>query len=170
MFWNSQNAYGVFTKTLHWLIAVSVVIMLVLGFWHHSISNAMPIHKVLGLFVLALMLVRIMLIHINPGPKLPKGVSFFEQLLSIITKYSLYFVLLILPITGWIFTSVEHKAPELFGVIIPMPWFHDAALKIPFKSMHKLFAWVLLVLIVIHLIGVFKHQIRDKIKIINRMM
>ena len=100
-FKNSKTHYGSFTIGLHWLFAFLIIVMIILGY-AMSGHFAIMIHKSIGLVLFVLAVIRIVWIHINPGPAYPDFISTLEKRAAITTKYFIYVCLIAMPITGWI--------------------------------------------------------------------
>ena len=72
---NSSSNYGLVSITMHWLVAVAVVVLFALGYWMVGLTyysswyrTAPDIHKSIGLLLLGLMVLRIIWRFLNRGP------------------------------------------------------------------------------------------------------
>ncbi len=174
---DNLTTYGFITKILHWVIAIVILVQMFLGIFNdylpESLAGLMMMwHKSLGLLLLALALVFIVWRLINPKPAYPNSMQTWEKLAAYIIRISLYFLLLAMPLTGWIMSTAAGYVPSFFG------WFTVAA---PFISknagltgtcanLHELFAWYIGILIAIHIAAALKHQFFNKDNILQRMM
>ena len=168
--------YSGISKTLHWLIALLAFAQLAMGkFFEVEADEADGFfgwHTALGLLVLALMLVRLgwRLTHTVPG--LPRNTPGWQQIVARAMHIAFYALLIALPLSGWMMTSVEGDADSFFG------WFGVPPLPVPggeasedlIEETHEVLGNVLLVLAGIHVLAGLKHHYIDRDDVLRRMM
>ena len=178
---NNEREYGSAFKLLHWFMAVALIVMLIAGFfmgdipktsyWHEYIKN---IHRLTGLLLLLLVLVRITLRLSSPLPHLPENMSSLEVLLSKITHIILYSLMLAIPLSGWFMTTAVGKVsklPVIAGITLPMPWVTtNVPLAKQAHSIHQLLSWGLVVLVILHIVAAVKHHFINQDNILKRML
>jgi len=157
--------YTFVTKLLHWLIALIVLTMLSIGFFMSSLPDAFKpqvyaLHKSFGLTVLALMLLRIVIITYYGRPRLPTRISRLEKISSRAIQYSFYVLLLVLPLSGWIMSTAGGRVPIYFGLLaLPFPGVsHNQALSSQADLIHCILAWVVLILVLLHIAIGLSHR------------
>ena len=185
---NTAQRWGSLSKSLHWLIAVLILALGIVGltmgefpktpkyFWIYTM------HKSIGITVLGLAIVRLLWRYTHKPPALPSNYKRWEQRASHWAHMALYGVMLLLPISGWLHDSAWKDAAthpmQLFG-LVPWPrigWImsiepatkemlHDA-----FGLLHMVAAYLLYVLWVAHVGGALKHQFIDKDPELQRML
>lgn len=170
---------------LHWLVAVGIlfnlVTMLVVDDKART-RDFINMHKSVGITVLLLVLMRLLWRAANKPPAPLASLHGWERTLSKAVHYSLYLLIVLMPLTGWLQDSAFKDAAKypltLFGVV---PWFRLP----PFATMdpvakehwHHIFGvthslvlkialWIALGL---HLAGALKHQFLDKQRELQRM-
>ena len=145
------------TKLLHWLIALLIVSMAVIGLSMGSMANGpdkiaiYALHKSLGITLLALVLVRIgwRLRSGSPAP-LP-GIPRLQHLLAQLIHGLLYLLLLALPVSGWVMNSASGFPLQWFGLFnLPALAGRDEALHALATSTHEWLFWGLAVLVLAH--------------------
>ena len=145
------------TKLLHWLIALLIVSMAVIGLSMGSMANGpdkiaiYALHKSLGITLLALVLVRIgwRLRSGSPAP-LP-GIPRLQHLLAQLIHGLLYLLLLALPLSGWVMNSASGFPLQWFGLFnLPALAGRDEALHALATSTHEWLFWGLAVLVLAH--------------------
>lgn len=174
---NTILGYGSITKWLHWLIALFVICLLIIGFFMDDISSAATkhfvfnLHKLFGLTVLALMFLRITWTLGNIIPPLPTPVEGWERLLLNTVKILFYLSLILMPLSGWVMATASGKPPHLFSMYIAAPGIPvDKHLADTAYSVHAFLAWTILVLLFLHISGAVKHQFINKDNLLRRML
>lgn len=165
---------------LHWLVAIGMIVNVALAWlWPLGDSNAtigeyvrpmINSHKSIGITVLGLAILRLLWRLGHKPPAYPASYKPWEATLSHLVHWGLYFVILAMPITGWVMDSAWDKAADnpnywfgLFqwprlGFIMNLPpesktWVHDT-----FGAAHGLIAYLVYALFLMHLLGALKHQ------------
>ncbi len=162
-------------KIFHWLIAFFVITLLVLGWYMTSIKPQsashwyVDLHKSLGLLVGILILLRIIWRLTHPPASLPASVSLLERKASRLTHLLLYFLLFLMPFTGFMGSSFGKFGVAFFGYKLPMWAQPNSIISEPLFSSHNFLAYVLAGLIVIHILAALKHLFINKDQIFQRM-
>lgn len=169
--------YSPIIKFLHWLIALAVIVMLIIGFLLDDIPDEYAgtvymLHKSTGITILFLMIIRFIILHAQGKPPLPESVKWWERTLSKFVQNTFYVLLLIMPLSGWIMSVASDHVPVYFGLFkAPLPWISpDKSLAEIMESSHGIIAWVLIVFILLHIAGALKHHFIDKDNIFRRML
>jgi cytochrome b561 len=183
---NAPRRYTRLAMIFHWLVAFGIVCNFIIVWVVDSLPEAsqrpaVNLHKSIGLTVLGLAILRVLWRYANPPPALPSAYAPWERKLAHAAHYSLYALIFLMPITGWIHDSAWKGAAANPLTIFGIPWFRlgfitsqDAANK---EQIHKLFfgihsslGWVLLALFALHVAGVVKHQWLDRERELQRML
>lgn len=160
---------------LHWTIALLIVVNLVIGLFHDSLfPNAIPLHKSIGMTVLALAVVRLAWRLAHRPPPLPASVRPWEKGLAHAVHWLFYALIILLPLSGWVFTSASPKRHPLsfFGLFgLPMaPVAQDKALSHSIAERHEQLAWLMIGLLVLHVAAALKHRFVDRDRTVDRML
>lgn len=165
------------TKWLHWLVAAIVLLLLAFSFFLQDLAkpiqpNAYMIHKSLGLTVLVLMVLRIIWITYKGRPELPRSVPRWEVIFSRAIQHCLYLFLILMPICGWITSVASNRIPRYFNLFnVPIPGLlPNKSVAEFFDVSHKTIAWILIILIFLHIAGALKHFLWDKDQVLERML
>ncbi len=173
---SAAERYSGLSKALHWVIALLAFSQLAMGkFFEVEVDEADGLfgwHTALGLLVLALMIVRVgwRLTHAVPAP--PRNTPGWQQVMARATHVAFYALLIALPLSGWLLTSVEGDPVSFFG------WFGVPSLPVPggeasedfIEEAHEVLGNVLLVLAGIHVLAGLKHHYVDRDDVLRRMM
>ncbi len=163
---------------LHWIIALGILILLATGFYMSSYQAyaLFDWHKTLGVFISALLLVRIVY-RLRVGWPEPGGrYKAWEHQLSRLVHWCLLLGIVALPISGFMYSGLGgHGVPFLGWELIPSR--HIDGVAQPYsalwsgvgKTAHTALGWLLLALIVLHIVGALKHHIIDRDDTLKRM-
>lgn len=174
---NTPNSYGTVAKLLHWLVALSAIILLLVGFFMDDIvdkslkSQIYNLHKLVGLTVLILMLLRLGWRLINFQPGYPASVPIWEQKLARASHDLLYLALIVMPLSGWIMSTAAGHPPQLGAWLIHLPGIPpDTTIKHYAATIHSISAWVIIVAVSLHIAAALKHHFIDKNNVLVRML
>ena len=168
--------YSKGSKFLHWLIAIIVIMMLGTFFVDYLpkpyMSTFFTVHKSFGISVLFLMLLRIIWILHTGKPQLPPTVPAWQKFLARFVQYSLYFFVILMPISGWVMSTAKGKIPTYFGLFeLPFPGvMPDKRLGEFMNETHEIVAWIIIILLILHVAGAVKHHFIDKDNVLLRML
>lgn len=182
----SANRYTGPAIAFHWLVALGIVINIALALtWEYYPDNAVRpainLHKSLGITVLGLAIMRVLWRIAHRPPALPRGYMLWEARLSHATHIMLYVLIFAMPLTGWAMDSAWDKAAEnpmfLFGLfewprigfIIAMDPATKKAVHDACGEAHEIAAYIVYVLVFLHVAGALKHQWMDKERELQRM-
>ena len=189
-----------YTKTaivLHWLIAIFIALMFVLGWYMAELPKEAPkqlaydlfdlgvytwqlaeeasprtfyfnLHKSLGLTVLALIVLRILWRITHTPPAALSSYKAIEKKVATATHHSLYLLMLAVPVTGLIMAINSKYGVKWFGMDV-IAGLDNKPMREFFECTHEFVGIVLLVLIGIHLLGALKHKFIDKDDTMSRM-
>jgi len=167
--------YSSVAIAFHWTIALLVIVNLVIGIGHEAIPALrawMGAHKAIGITVLALTLARVAWRLTHRPPPLPLGTPAWERVAAHATHWSLYALMLAMPLTGWALVSGPEATRPLswFGLfdvpLLPVAGATaDAADKV-----HGLLGWLMLALVVLHVAAALRHHLILRDHVLARMV
>lgn len=172
---NTHHSYGSVIKFLHWLIALLVIVLLCVGYLLGYIQDkavfakVVNVHKLVGLSVLVLMIIRLAWALINPKPELP-NTPCWQRFIERVVHYSLYALLIAMPLTGWIMSVASGHTPKLFNWSLGLPIPESKTIGKTFFNMHTLLAIVIIVLVSLHVLAALYHHFIKKDDVLKRMM
>ncbi len=170
------TAYTRTTVALHWIVAALVITAIALG-WVMTELTFSPLklrlfnwHKWIGVTVLALMVVRSLWRLWHPPPA-PLPTPAWQRLSAQAIHAIFYLMLLVQPLTGWIFSNAE-GVPVVYLGLMPLPNLvdKDKVFGAFVKELHEAGGWVLAVLIGLHLLAAIKHHFFDRDDTLRRML
>jgi len=166
--------YNRVARLLHWTIGALIVVNLALGILHDPLGEsfpAIPIHKSIGFLVLALSLFRLVWRVVHPAPPLPASVPAWERWSATIVHGIFYALMIVLPVTGWIFSSAG-QYPISFFFLFDIPKLaveKGSPLAEGAHSAHEVLGYLWVVLLLIHVGAALRHHFLLKDGIASRM-
>jgi cytochrome b561 len=167
-----------YTRTaiaLHWLLAVAIIASFGFGTYMADLPlspqklKLYNWHKWAGVTILALSALRLLwrLTHRPPPEPAMPG---WQRAAAHATHIGLYVLFFAVPLVGWAYSSAAGFPIVWFGVL-PLPDFvpADKALAELIKPWHERLAWLMALLVLLHLGGALKHQFVDRDGLIGRM-
>ena len=180
--------YNATAMMLHWLVAALILVNIVAGLTAVSKGDdpsARPLvdlHKSIGLTILGLVVLRLLWRLARTPPPLPRGYAPWERRAAHAAHWTLYALMLALPLSGYIHDSAFKEAPAhplvLYGLVhVPrlagvktLDPVTKEAVHSAFAAVHLYLGWVLYGILALHLLGVIKHQALDREPELQRML
>lgn len=173
---NSKERWGRVSIALHWLTALLVIGLAVVGLVMTGLPNSAlkvqvyALHKSVGLTVLALAALRLLWRLVAgapdeiPAPRL-------QQLAAKAVHWALYVLLFALPLSGWLFNSAAGFPLKWFGVLALPKLFtgYNPELKHLAHELHESGFYLLALLLVLHAGAALYHHYLKKDDTLNRM-
>lgn len=154
----------------HWVIAALVLFNLWLGLFHESLPRdwkVMPVHKSVGITILVLTLGRIAWRLTHRPPHLSESLPAWEKRLARGVHFLLYALLLILPLTGWLFSSNPAKPrPFSWFFLFDVPLLPATpAISSGAHEAHELLGYLMAALVALHIAAALRHHflLRDNV-------
>lgn len=172
----TNTHYTSTAKILHWLVAGLIVLQFVLAKLAENTDSPvrelalLANHKSVGITILALAVVRILWRFRNKAPALPASMPRWQVLSSHVSHWTLYALLFLIPLSGWLMSSASAYSVSWFN-LIQLPDFvaPNPDLKETFEEIHELLANLLAAVALLHIAAALKHAIIDKDGVLSRM-
>jgi len=181
-----KDRYSSVAIALHWTIAILLLSNIGIAWYFntlHGMARLSPLalHQSIGLTVLVLSLARLAWRLVNPPPRLPDYVTWWERWLSTIVHWGFYVVMIGLPLTGWAMRSaspLHHILPiKLFfipwpaiGPLASLTGDQAKAAEHLYETAHGLLGKLAYGLIALHVAGALKHQFFSRDDVVARMI
>ena len=181
----SSERYTSVAITLHWVIAIAIVGMILGGWYMGDLPDGAPgqyflyqMHKSIGITILMLTVARIIWRVMNRPPPLPEEMKGLEKTASHLVHLGFYGLMIALPLTGWLYSSVSVKLDVptvLYGIISWPDVPFVESLKTEAASgtvnfIHSKLAWIVLALLGLHVAGAVKHELSAENGVLKRMI
>ena len=166
---NESNRYGKVSRMLHWTIAILFISLIPMGIFASMIPEDTEyrnayyvVHKTIGVTVFLLVIVRLIWNRLSRRPSLDSALTSREEKLAHRAHNTLYFMMLAIPITGFMMTSYHGYATYFFFWEMQPLWEQSEIYQV-WGGFHKyLLPYLLYIVLGAHILGALKHQFIDK--------
>ncbi len=172
--------YPLSHRILHWFMALLILVAIGIGiymtkFLTHDSPNRMEVydlHKSLGVMVLIFIVIRIVNRLKIQVPPLPQTMPKIEIVAAHLAHIALYLGMVAVPLSGYLMSSFYGFPVKMFGLLVPSLVGTHPEIGGICASLHGLFAYGLLTLVVLHVLAVVKHRFFDKAEhdVLKRMI
>lgn len=179
---DTKEKFSKITVILHWLVAISIIFLLAVGFYmaNKEVWSLYPIHKSFGIAVFIIALARVIWRIKNGWPQPASNYAAWEHKLALVSHWILITGTIVMPLSGFIFSSAGGYGVEFFGLPLA-PANHnpeDPVRVIPFnatmsgagRDVHGIVGIIMAATILLHVAGALKHHIIDKDRTLLRML
>lgn len=170
--------YPLQMRIMHWLLAVLVLCLLGVGLYMAGLPRddtmrptLYALHKSFGVTVLLLATLRLCfrLRFRLRIPPLPAAIPAIEAKLASLGHLGFYGLMFLMPLSGFLMTNFFGFTVNLFGIGLPKLVGPDRDLGHKLADVHEYAAYLLIGLIILHVAGVVKHRLVEKINLLDRM-
>lgn len=158
--------YDTTSRVFHWLTVALVVAAAALGLWiaHAAPTEAIKptlynLHQSIGVTIGLVTMARLLWRLGHPPPPLPQDLPNILKFVSRLNHGAFYFWLIVMPLLGFIATNAWGFPLIWFG-LVPLP--DPVGKNVPLAEMvtfaHRLMAWSLIGMIVLHVSAALWHQ------------
>jgi len=165
---------------LHWLVGISIIILMTVGWYMKTYEDLSlyPIHKSIGVIIFVFILIRVFRRIKRGWPTPVSKYKSHEILLSKLVHWVLILGTLLFPISGMMMSGAGGHGIAVFGLELVASNYSAAGEAIPLNGqlagigheVHEYLLWVMLVAIVLHIAGAWKHHLVDKDNTLKRML
>lgn len=173
---NSKVGYGWVSIAFHWLAAIAIVGMFLIGEQFEDLPRGpektalMGLHIGVGVLVAPLLLARVAARFVQTRPA-PQPQHKLLALLSTVVHVGLALAIVVLVFSGPLTVLSAGRALNVFGWFqIPSPMARNQELHEIAETVHVVAVKVMFALVVVHVLGVVKHLVLDRDKTLLRML
>jgi len=178
MWKNTPSSYGFINKLLHWISALIIIGLFILGYWMVGLDyysewyqKAPHIHQSVGFLLIVMTAFRLV------WKRMETPLTDIETHSALVKKSAkaahnvLYLLIALLMLSGYLIPTSDGRAIEIFN------WFEIPALGKLFEKqediaglVHEYLAYSLIAIAFLHALAAIKHHIIDKDDTLNRMI
>lgn len=172
--------YSATARFLHWLTVTVLLVMVVTGLvmvyrgkdlniWDQLTNTLYTTHKTLGLLLLVLIVIRLGYRLMWGAPADDPSLNGLQRFVAHITHWAIYALLIGLPVLGWVGISMFPALGTFGGFKIPALTAPDPATSKQVLWLHGFLAYLLIVLIVMHVAAALYHHTIRRDNVLRRM-
>jgi cytochrome b561 len=173
---NTENSYGSITKLFHWVVALMIIALLIVGY---TMTDMVPsdekwkiygMHKATGTIVLILVLLRVVWKLINVEVLLPADLPSWQKFGAKATYFLLYCFMFIMPVSGILMSLFSGNEVNVFGLFTIEKFAKNKFIASWCHSIHVFSSFILSGLVVLHFLAAWYHHLIRKDNILMRMI
>ncbi len=161
-----RQHYHPVAKILHWVIAAMIVLQFVLAKFVEDAATPMQElallanHKSVGITIFLCACLRLAW-RLRQGVPPPLPMPGWQAIASHISHWSLYSLIFLMPITGWLMSSASAYSVSWFN-LVPLPDLvsADPDLKETLETIHKTLAKLMFVIAAVHIAAALRHSLK----------
>lgn len=175
---NTPDRWGSVSKSLHWLIALLILALGIVGllmgelprtpkyFWVYTA------HKSIGITVLVLVVLRLAWRLYAGAPRPVPGTPGWQERIASATHWLLYAMMFAIPLSGWLYDSASGLRPfKLFGLLeMPKLVAPDEGAAQLSHALHEWGFWLLILVVLAHAGAALYHHIQQRDATLVRML
>ncbi len=174
---NTSINYGIIAKSLHWVVGLLVIGAWCVGYYAMDMlpdtatnkGTLIGLHKSVGMLILILLVLRLCWRLYDGVPKISTNNKVISTA-ALTVHYFLYVALFVQTLSGWAMSSAAGYPPNLFGwFTFPSLVAKNQSLSSTFFAMHNTTAWLLVVLLGLHVGGALFHHFILKDNTLRKM-
>ncbi|ACR12688.1 Nickel-dependent hydrogenases b-type cytochrome subunit [Teredinibacter turnerae T7901] len=174
----TETSYNAAQRVFHWLSALTVIGLFVLGVWMTGLSYYDPLyrtaplwHKTIGVALIVLTLVRLGWRFATGVPRALPTHKPWEIGIAHLVHWFLYAAILSMFFSGYLITTAKGQSLDLLGGIsIPAMITGVDGLEDIAEEVHELTAYSIIGVAVLHALAAIKHHVIDKDRTLRRMI
>jgi len=174
---NTPNSFGSIAKTFHWVIALSIISMLAVGFIMADMEPSplrgtlYSLHKSTGALILFLVILRFTWRVWSPVPQLPRSLNPWHHRLAKLSPLTLYTLMFLMPLSGITLSEAAGYPINVYGMFsLPMVLPKDLTISKTAATIHKYGAFAFIGILILHVGAAFYHHFILKTNILKRML
>lgn len=174
---NTSNSFGSVAKVFHWLMALMIIGMFIVGFVMSSMpSSSMKfalygMHKATGFVLFILVVLRLSWRFINPVPRLPTSLHSVHYKLAKLSPLALYIMIFLMTLSGYIMSNAAGYPISVYGLFtVPNIIPKSPNLSKIASTIHVYSAFLFIAILTLHVSAALYHHFILKTNILLRML
>jgi cytochrome b561 len=172
-----NGKYPLEIRVLHWLMAIAMVGMLIVGFIVSGIPKNEParhlylgLHKSFGITLFALAALRLMSRILVRAPSLPDTIPSMQRACAQAAHFAFYALMFLMPISGYVMSVSMGQPVRWFGLAVPPLLAEAKARGLVAGNIHAVAAYALIALLTLHVGAAAWHYFSDRVNLLRRMV
>lgn len=171
--YNDSEKYGTVHVVLHFLMALIIISMLCLGYYMNNVAYNPTLyffHKSFGILVFMLVIIRLVWKFANPFPKPDYKIPSFIRILSTLGHFALYAFMIIMPLSGFLYSAFKGYPTNFFGLFIIPAFTPNKEVAHLFEEIHEISSFLFAALILAHSVMALVHHYILKDNTLRKML
>ncbi|KQT47353.1 hypothetical protein ASG43_09490 [Aureimonas sp. Leaf454] len=162
-------------RVLHWATAGLLVVLFALAWSFEGIGPSdlgvtlVDLHRSFGLLLFLVVVARLAWRATHRIDPMPEASPRWERFLASAVQSALLLCLVAMPILGWVASALSGETIRAFGFPLPDLLAMNEDRSDGFFELHEAVAWVLIVLVALHVAGALRHHFVKRDGLIGRM-
>lgn len=177
---SSANRYDKVAVWLHWSIGIAIIVIAVTELLREPLlpkgsflrEGLKALRDPAGTVAFALIIVRLAWRSTHAAPAMPESMRSWEKLAAKLSHYTLYVLMILIPVSGIAYTFARGRAIDfgLFQIVSPLdqPLSRDAVRSL--RDVHELLGQAVLVVAFVHAAAALWHHYVRKDDVLVRML
>ncbi len=174
---NSPREFGTIAKSFHWIVLFLFLFQYGIAILMYGVAtreyypkDLFTMHKSMGTLLFFLAVGRLAWRKLNPLPSWPDSMSAFERKAFHFIEIALYSVMIVMPLSGYIFSLAGGHGFDFFGLFpIPDLTGKNDLLSTMGKYIHRVTAFLIVGFVSAHVSLILRRHFDSKDKFIERM-
>jgi len=180
---NTKNRYGIITKSFHWTVAFLIFLQFALGMMMGSLPDdgdgkilgfgrpeIFEMHQSYGALLLLVVIGRIAWRWFSELPDWAESLTKGDKTFAHYAERTLYWLMFLTPLFGLLCVMAKADHVYFFGLHIPSFLPQNESLVMAFGLGHAITRMALLLVVLLHIGYVFRHQFFKKDGLLKRML
>lgn len=175
---NSATHYGLASKLFHWVIALSIIGLIWLGWYMVDLTyfdkwynQSLALHKALGMLVLGLALGLFVWKIVSPSPAAVASIPSWQRFAAHAMHHVLLLLMVAIPVSGYLISTSAGKPVSIFGLIdVPALFAKNDEVRDFAIELHFYIGYGIGILALGHAGAAIKHQLIDRDGTLARMI
>lgn len=173
---NTTEEYGTLARSLHWLIAIGIFVLIYLGLEQSGMERGpekqavRDLHGSIALVVFALMTIRLVWRFMNEAPAHPGDMPGWQRASATLVHWGIYVAVFVQLISGPVTVATGGRAIAFFGLFsITLPIDENRDSHHLWEEVHE-FTWkILALLLIVHILAALYNHFVAKNDVLRRM-
>lgn len=175
---NSLTNYGYIAVALHWLVALTVIGLFVLGLWMTGLDyydawyqRGPDLHKGIGVLLFILLAFKLAWRWLDPLPRSEPTHAAWERRAAHAAHLLMYTLMFAVMIAGYLIPTADGQPLPVFGLFsVPATLSGIENQEDIAGEIHEILAFILIGLATLHALAALKHHFIDRDRTLKRML
>lgn len=172
-----SGTYSAISRANHWIVSLAFFGLLAVGFFLANVelerdarAPIMALHKATGTVMLLVVAWRVIWRLRQGFPAPVPGVAAWQVAASRFVHWGLLVTIVLMPVSGFVRSAFSGRPIDMYGLFSIPAFGKENDISEPAAMVHTAAAYVLVILLVLHIGAALKHHFVDKDATLARML